>query len=331
MKVAIFDTHGFERRAIEVANCNRHELHFLDVRLTEQTAMLAKGCTAVCLFVNDRADRTAILRLKECGVRLIALRSAGFNHVDLKAAAEFDITVVRVPEYSPEAVAEHAVALLLTLNRKTHKAYNRVHEMNFSLDGLVGFNLHSKTVGIIGAGRIGKVFCQIMRGFGCRVLATDSAPDRQWAEANSVFYTDLKTLLRESQIVSLHVPLNEATRHIINAEAIDLMPSDVIVINTGRGALIDTPALIAALKRKRIGGACLDVYEEEAGVFFSDLSETGINDDTLARLLTFPNVLITSHQAFLTADALKAIAETSIKSLTKFENQEDLGAVRVSD
>lgn len=331
MKVAVFDTHGFERKTIEDANRGRHELLFFEKRLTDQTAVLAKGCKAACLFVNDRADKVTIGLLKECGIRLLALRSAGFNHVDLKAARDCEMTVVHVPQYSPEAVAEHAVALLLTLNRKIHKAHGRVQTMNFSLDGLSGFNLRGKTVGTIGTGRIGKIFSQIMRGFGCKVIATDINPDQTWAEENQIVYTEIEGLLRESQVISLHVPLNDSTHHLINENTIKLLRSDAILINTARGALIDTPLLVAALKDKRLGGACLDVYENEAGIFFSDQSTTGIVDDILARLLTIPNVIITSHQAFLTFEALRNIAETTIQSLGKFEEGHTLTDVLVSN
>jgi D-lactate dehydrogenase len=330
MKVAVFDTHKFDRQVLAEANNGKHDLRFLEVRLTEETAPLASGCEAVCLFANDRANSSVLNQLKSLGVKLVALRSAGFNHVDIKCALQLGLTVVRVPEYSPYAVAEHATALLLTLNRKTHKAYSRVHEMNFSLDGLVGFDLHGKVVGVIGTGRIGKAFSQIMRGFGCQVLAFDKAPDTDWASKASVQYVDLKTLLQKSKVISLHVPLNETTRHIINSDSIALMKSDVVLINTGRGALIDAKALISALKKHLIGGACLDVYEEEAGIFFSDLSEFGIEDDVLARLLTFPNVLITAHQAFLTKEALENIATTTINNLNLFVAGSDLGKFRVS-
>ncbi len=331
MKVAVFDTHKFDRDALLAANANQHVLQFLETRLNEQTAVLAKGCDAVCLFANDRADAPALRVLKDMGIKLVALRSAGFNHVDIKCASELKLTVVRVPEYSPHSVAEHAVGLLLALNRKIHKAHNRVREMNFSLDGLVGFDLHGKTVGVIGTGRIGKVFCQIMRGFGCRVLAFDKFPDTQWGKKHEVQYVDLKIIIKESDVISLHIPLNSDTKHIIDGASFEIMKKNVILINTGRGALINTRALIQSLKNHSISGACLDVYEEEAGIFFSDLSESGIDDDLLARLLTFPNVLITSHQAFLTHEALKNIAETTIESFTLFETAGDLARVRVSD
>jgi D-lactate dehydrogenase len=329
MKVAVFDTHEFDRGALAKANQGKHDLVFLEVRLSETTAPLAAGCEAVCLFANDRADDAVLTILGHAGIKLIALRSAGFNHVDIRRAKELGMTVVRVPEYSPYAVAEFAVALLLTFNRKTHKAHNRVHDMNFSLNGLVGFDLHGKTVGVIGTGRIGKAFAQIMRGFGCRVLATDKTLDVGWARLNAVNYVEMDSILRECDVISLHVPLNESTQHMIDTRALQQMKKNAILINTGRGGLIDAAALIKALKMHSIGGACLDVYEEEAGIFFSDLSVAGIDDDVLARLLTFPDVLITSHQAFLTAEALAGIAETTIASLSAFEAHGDLSRVSV--
>lgn len=262
-------------------------------------------------------------------MRLIALRSAGFNHVDLDAARRLGFTIVRVPEYSPHAVAEHAAALILTLNRKTHRAYNRVREANFSLDGLVGFDLHGKTVGVVGTGRIGAVMLRIMHGFGCRLLAHDVNEDAALMQEVPVRYVALQELLDASDIISLHVPLTPGTRHLIDAAALARMKPGVILINTGRGALIDTQALVAALKRGHVGGAGLDVYEEEAGIFFNDLSDRVLQDDVLARLLTFPNTLITSHQGFLTHEALANIAETTLANVRAFERGEPLAnAVR---
>lgn len=322
MKVAVFDTHQFERRALDAANIDKHDLRYLDVRLSVQTAEGANGCEAVCCFAHDKVDAEVITKLKSMGVKLIALRSAGFNHVDIDAAKAAGIPVVRVPEYSPYAIAEHAVGLLLSLNRKIHRAFNRVRELNFSLEGLVGFDLHGKTVGVIGAGRIGKVFCKIMSGFGCSVLVYDLARDAEIEKFGK--YVGLEELLRRSDIISLHVPLNAKTRHILDQTAFDSMKEGAFLINTGRGALIDTQALIKALKQKKIGGACLDVYEEEENVFFRDLSESGIDDDFLARLLTFPNVIVTAHQAFLTNEALAHIAQTTLENLTAFESGHDL-------
>lgn len=325
MKLAVFDTHAYDRDALTAANLRHaHDLAFLEPRLTRDTASLAAGFPAVCSFVNDRVDAEALATLHAGGTRLIALRSAGYNHVDLAEARRLGLVVVRVPEYSPNAVAEHAVALVLTLNRKIHRAYNRVREANFSLEGLVGFDLAGKTCGIVGTGRIGAVVARIMRGFGCRVLAFDLAPSEALAAELGVRYTDLPELYQESDVITLHVPLTPSTRHLIDAAALDRMKPGVLLINTGRGALLDTRALIGALKRGRIGAAGLDVYEEEEGVFFRDLSDQVLQDDVLARLLTFPNVLITSHQAFLTHEALANIAETTLASVGAFERGEPL-------
>jgi D-lactate dehydrogenase len=319
MNVAVFDTHRYDREAFSRANArHQHTLTFLDPRLTPETAGLAAGFDAVCSFVNDRLDAESLATLQRGGVRLIALRSAGFNHVDLDAAARLSLAVVRVPEYSPYAVAEHAVTLLLALNRKIHRAFNRVREGNFSLDGLVGYDLHGKTAGVVGTGKIGAVMLRILRGFGCRLLATDMAPDEALAAELGVEYVALHDLLGASDIVSLHVPLTPATRHLIDARALETMKKGVILINTGRGALVDAVALIAALKSGHLGAAGLDVYEEEEGVFFNDLSGQVLQDDVLARLLTFPNTLITSHQGFLTREALDNIAETTLASISAF-------------
>lgn len=325
MRLAVFDTHSYDRQALQAANVRfGHELEFFEPRLTAATAALASGFPAVCSFVNDRLDADALERLHAGGVRLLALRSAGFNHVDLTSAATLGLTVVRVPEYSPYAVAEHAVALLLSLNRKVHRAFARVRDANFSLDGLVGVDLHGKTVGLVGTGRIGGVLARIMRGFGCHVLAYDTRPRPELTAELQVRYVDLDKLYRESDIVSLHVPLNPATRHLIDAAALASMKRGVILINTGRGALIDTRALIDALKSEHVGAAGLDVYEEEEGIFFSNLSDQVLKDDVLARLLTFPNVLITSHQAFLTHEALANIADTTLGNVSAFERGERL-------
>ncbi len=330
MKVAVYDTHRFDREFLEKSNAGRHELKFLEVRLNSDSAQLARDCEAVCCFANDRADARTLEVLKEVGIRLVALRSAGFNHVDVKKAASLGLTVVRVPEYSPYAVAEHAVAMLLCLNRKIHKAHNRIHDLNFSLDGLLGFDLHGKTVGVLGTGRIGRAFAQIMCGFGCRVFAWDKSPDQEWAAKFGIRYAERDLVLQESDVISLHGPLNQESRHLLDEKAFALMKKTATLINTGRGGLIDTNVLMKALKCHSIGGACLDVYEEEEGVFFSDWSEAGIADDVLARLLTFPNVLVTSHQAFFTQEALENIADTTISSLSKFESGLDLSDVRVT-
>lgn len=258
--------------------------------------------------------------MKHCGVKIIGLRSAGYNHVDLKAAKQHGITITRVPEYSPYAVAEHTVALILAMNRKIHRSFNRIRELNFSLNGLVGFDLHGKTVGVIGTGRIGTIFARIMGGFGCKILAFDRIYDATIVTTAGMQYSPLNEVLSKSDIISLHVPLTPETRHLINETAFAKMKRDVMLINTSRGGLTETKALISALKSGKIGYAGLDVYEEEEGVFFNDLSESGLQDDVLARLLTFPNVLITSHQAFLTREALANIATTTFKNFSDYEN-----------
>jgi D-lactate dehydrogenase len=294
--------------------------------------VLASSHGAVCSFVNDRVDERALEILRQGGCRVIALRSAGYNHVDLPSAARLGIPIVRVPEYSPYAVAEHAVALVLALNRKIHRAYARVREWNFSLDGLVGFDLHGKTVGIVGTGRIGEAAARIFHGFGCRVLAFDLRPNPALAADLGIQYVNLDRLYRESHIISLHVPLTPATRHMVDAEALAIMKTGVLLINTGRGALIDSRALLASLKTSHVGAAGLDVYEEEGGIFFKDLSNAVLQDDVLARLLTFPNVLVTSHQGFLTTEALANIAHVTLQNVTAFERGEPLhNEVRLAD
>lgn len=322
MNVTLFNMRGYERDLFERLKTPELNLKYVTERLTLDTADAARGSAAVCCFANDQLQAPVLQRFGELGVKLIALRSAGYNHVDLEAAKRAGLPVVRVPEYSPYAVAEHAVALLQTLNRKIHRAYNRVRELNFSLEGLVGFDLHGKTVGVIGAGRIGRAFARIMHGYGCRVLVYDQARDAELEKIAT--YSDLPELLLTSDIVSLHIPLSKETYHLLNAERLQWMKAGAFVINTGRGALIDTPALIAALKHKRLGGACLDVYEEEENVFFQDLSSRGLDDDCLARLLTFPNVLVTSHQAFLTTEALTAIVTTTLANLQAFASGGEL-------
>lgn len=332
MRIAMFDTRAYDRESFEAANAGRHELTFLEPRLTRDTAALARGHHAVCSFVNDRVDEAALEVLRDHGVRLVALRSAGYNQVDLAAAARLGLPVVRVPEYSPHAVAEHAVTLVLALDRKIHRAYARVREGNFSLEGLVGFDLHGKTVGLVGTGRIGQAAARIFRGFGCRVLAYDLRPDAALASELGVRYVELRELYRESDVVSLHVPLNPATHHMIDAEALAAMKPGAMLVNTGRGALIDSRALVTALKRGHLGAAGLDVYEEEEGVFFRDLSDRVLQDDVLARLLTFPNVLVTAHQGFLTREALANIARITLDNVTAFEEGAPLrNQVRAED
>jgi D-lactate dehydrogenase len=322
MRVSVFSSKPYDRHYLSAANHGHgHDLLFLEARLASATSSLAAGTEAVCAFVNDDLSAPVIDSLHQLGVRLIVLRSAGFNHVDVARAADLSITVARVPAYSPHAVAEHAVGLILTLNRKFHRAYNRVREGNFAIDGLLGFDINGRTVGIIGTGAIGTVFGRILSGFGCRLLAFDPAPSGECRRLG-VEYVDRHRLFAESDIISLHCPLTPETYHLIDAAAIDLMKRGVMIINTSRGALVDTPAVIRALKAGHIGYLGLDVYEEEADLFFEDLSGVVIQDDVFARLLTFPNVLITSHQGFFTDDALRNIAETTIGNVSAYEQGE---------
>jgi D-lactate dehydrogenase len=333
VNLAVFDTHSYDREALTAANeAYQHALTFLEPRLTRDTAALAAGFSAVCSFVNDRLDGKALETLHTGGTRLIALRSAGYNQVDLSEAARLGLAVVRVPEYSPHAVAEYTLGLILALNRKIHRAYNRVREANFSLDGLVGFDLVGKTCGVVGTGRIGAVVARILHGFGCRVLAFDVRPNAGLVREGLVRYADVAELYRESDVITLHVPLTPGTHHLIDAAALAQMKRGVMLINTGRGALLDSRALIDALKTGHVGAAGLDVYEVEEGLFFRNLSDEMLQDDVLARLLTFPNVLVTSHQAFLTREALANIAETTLSSVRAFERGEPLvHEVRASD
>jgi D-lactate dehydrogenase len=321
MRIAVFSTKQHDQRFLEAANKEGlHQLAFLEPRLSAETASLAAGADSVCAFVNDTVDQEVIRRLSDIGVRLIALRSAGFNHVDLAAAEAAGISVARVPAYSPHAVAEHTAALILTLNRKIHRAYNRVREGNFALDGLLGFDLCGKTVGIVGTGLIGEVVARIMTGFECRIIAHDPAPNPK-CEAIGVRYLAIEELLTQSDIITLHCPLTPATYHLIDEEALAHLKRGAMLINTSRGAVVDTQAVIRGLKDGTIGSLGLDVYEEEADLFFEDLSNRIIPDDVFARLLTFPNVLITGHQAFFTEEALSAIAETTIANITSFERE----------
>lgn len=317
MKIAFFSTQPYDREYFDRYNKDNVLVYF-EARLTPQTAPLAAGSTGICPFVNDQLSREVLEILQKLGVKLIALRCAGYNNVDLKAAAELGFKVVRVPAYSPHAVAEHAVALILSLNRKTHKAYNRIREGNFLLDRLVGFDLYGKTVGVIGTGKIGAVFCAIMKGFGCRVLAFDLMANRD-VEAMGVTYLPLMEVLEQADIVSLHCPLNAQTRHLVNAQTIGMMKPGAMLINTSRGALIDTPVVIEALKSGQLGYLGIDVYEQEENLFFSDRSEEIIADDQILRLISFPNVLITAHQGFFTAEALTQIAMTTLENITAFE------------
>lgn len=312
MKTIFFSMHEFEKPYYH--NSANPEFVFYSEHLNLNTVYLVKDCKAISCFTQDVLDKAVLTQLKKQGVEFIALRSAGFNHVDLKTAKELNIAVARVPKYSPHAIAEHACALILALNRKIPKAYLRVRENNFSLDGLKGFDLYRKTVGVIGVGNIGAVFCKIMSGFGCKVIAYDPI------QSYPVDYVTLEKLYAESDIISLHCPLNTSTRHLINAEAISQMKTGVMLINTSRGAVVDTKALIQALKEQKIGYLGLDVYEEEEHLFFNDRSQDIISDDIFSRLQTFPNVLITAHQGFFTHEALTNIAQTTIMNLSEFSN-----------
>lgn len=322
-KVAVFDTKAYDRESLQGASSgNTIEWRFLECRLSPETVETARGAGAVCIFVNDHADRACLQALAGLGVKHVALRCAGFNAVDLPAAKELGLAVTRVPAYSPYAVAEHAVALLLALNRKIPRANSRVRELNFSLNGLVGFDLHGKTAGIVGTGKIGRVTAEILRGFGMKVLAYDPYPAVEWAKEHKIEYTDPRTLAQSCEVISLHTPLTPQTRHVIRKETLELMKPGTILVNVSRGALVDTKDLIDALKCGRLGGVALDVYEEEEGVFFEDLSGQILHDDDLARLLTFPNVLITAHQAFLTHEALAEIARVTTANITAFAKGE---------
>lgn len=316
MKIAFFSTKSYDREFFD-RYVSTHEIVYFEAPLNEQTVNLAAGCEGICAFVNDKLSTVVLAALKKLGVKLIALRCAGFNNVNLESAKANGITVVRVPAYSPYAVAEHALALILTLNRKTHKAYNRVREGNFSLDRLTGFDLHGKTVGVIGTGKIGEVFCGIMQGFGCKVLAFDLMANPALM-AKGINYLPLIDLLKQSDIISLHCPLTEQTRYIINEHSISMMKEGVMLINTSRGALIDTSDAIDGLKAGKIGYLGLDVYEQEEKLFFNDLSENIIQDDIIMRLMSFPNVLVTAHQGFFTEEALSQIAQVTLTNIDAF-------------
>ncbi len=319
MKVAVFSTKPYDQEFLAAANATvGHALTFYEPRLTAQTRSLAEGHEAVCAFVNDQIDAQVLLGLAGQGVRLVAMRCAGFNNVDLQAAGQLGVTVTRVPAYSPHAVAEHTVGLILALARKLHKAYNRVREGNFALEGLLGFDLHGRTVGVIGTGKIGTIVAAIMGGFGCRLLGYDVGRSDE-AEAAGVRYVDLETLLAESDVVTLHCPLVPATHHLISDESLARMKRGVMLINTSRGALIDTRAVTRALKSGKIGALGLDVYEEEADLFFEDLSDRVIQDDVFMRMLTFPNVVVTGHQAFFTRNAMESIARETLANVSAFE------------
>lgn len=319
MKVAVFSAKSYDVDSLNAANERfGHELVFFEPRLTPETAPLAAGYPAICPFVNDQLNERVLQILERGGARLLALRSAGFNHVDCGAAARLKMTVMRVPAYSPQAVAEHAVGLMLALNRKIHRAYARVREGNLSLEGLLGFDMQGKTVGIAGTGRIGAALARILNGFGCRLLAYDPYVNQEVVDLGAE-YVELDRLLAESDIISLHVPLLPSTEHIINAESLDRMKDGVMIINTSRGGLVDTVAVIDALKSGKVGSLGLDVYEEEGGLFYEDLSGRVLQDDVFARLLTFPNVIVTGHQGFFTVEALANIAVTTLQNITDFE------------
>lgn len=321
--VAFFDAKPYDSEFFNTANASfGFEIKYLDVHLSRNTAILAKGCEAVCLFVNDSANADVLQLLKNYGVQIAALRCSGYNNVDLKAARQHQIAVVRVPAYSPYAVAEHAAGMMLCLNRKLHHAYSRTRENNFSIVGLIGFDMHGKTAGVIGCGKIGAVMVQILKGFGMRVLGYDM--DRAIVEKTGAVFADLPTLYRESDIITLHCPLTQDNVHMINKKTISQMKDGVMLINTGRGSLIHTLDLIDGLKSKKIGAAGLDVYEEETSYFYEDLSLSFIPDDLLARLQTFPNVLITSHQAFFTKEALDNIAQTTLQNIDDFFDKKPL-------
>ncbi len=315
MKIVFFSAQTYDKTFFTLTNKDEFELVFIESALNEQTVDLADGASAVCVFVNDKITVGVIQKLASKSIKIIALRCAGFNNIDLDAAKSNGIRVCRVPAYSPEAVAEHAVAMLLTLNRKTHKAYNRVREQNFSLNGLLGYNIHGKTIGVIGTGNIGKAFAKIMLGFGCRVLAFDIIANKD-LEAIGVEYHPLIEIFK-ADIISLHCPLNELTKHLMNEATFGMIKKGAVLINTSRGGLIDTKAVIKALKTGQIGALGIDVYEQEEKLFFRDLSEDIIQDDTIQRLMSFPNVLITAHQAFFTDEALTQIATTTLNNISQ--------------
>ncbi|MDZ4744571.1 MAG: 2-hydroxyacid dehydrogenase [bacterium] len=320
MICTVFSAHRFERASLEAANAGRHELRFVHAELMQDTVALAAGAPCIALFSSDDASAPVLERLAEGGVRYIALRSAGYNHVDLEAATRLGIHVANVPEYSPYSVAEHTVLLMLALNRKLVRAHSRVRELNFTLDGLVGFDMHGKTVGIVGIGRIGSAVVRIMHGFGCRLLGFDLVQSDDLVTATGIEYVDLDKLCKESDVIAILMPLSAETKHLINDRMIALMKAGVMIVNTSRGGLIDTSAVIRGLKSGHIGFLGIDVYEREQGLFFHDRSDAILQDDVLARLMTFPNVLITAHQGFLTEEALSNIASTTIDNITKWED-----------
>jgi D-lactate dehydrogenase len=318
LRVLVYSTRPYDQEALNSANQGKHQLHFTEARLDKRTASLARDYPAVCCFVDDVVNTAVLVQLNQGGTKLIALRSTGFNNVDLPAAEKHGMTVMRVSRYSPYAVAEFAVCIMLALNRKIHRAYDRVREGNFLLHGLLGFDLHDKVVGIIGTGSIGSVLARILHGFDCKLLGHDVRENPDCLSLG-MRYVTLEELLSQSDIVSLHAPLTQQTRHMINAKTLSLMKPGAMLINTSRGALVDSRALISALKKRHLGAAGLDVYEEESHIYFEDLSDEIITDDIITRLTTFPNVIITGHQAFFTREALTIIAETTIKNISDFE------------
>ena len=324
MRIAVFSTKSYDRDYFEKYNENYHFVFtFFETALNANTAKITAGFDVVCVFVNDTVDKATVKLLSENGVKLIALRCAGYNNVDIESAKQHHIKVVRVPAYSPEAVAEHAMALILTLNRKTHKAYNRVREGNFSLKNLIGFNLYGKTVGVIGTGQIGAAFCKVAKGFGCNVIAFDIAQDPELVDLG-ITYLSLEEVFKQSDIISLHCPLNLHTKHLIDQASIYSMKQGVMIINTSRGALIDTPDVIEGLITNKIGYLGIDVYEQEENLFFEDLSEHIIKDEMILRLMSFPNVLITSHQAYFTKEAMDKITTTTLENIRCFEKHLEL-------
>jgi len=323
--VAFFDAKSYMETAFKACNPHGYDIRFLEPRLSRQTVSLAAGADVVCVFVNDSLDAAVIEELSAMDIKMIALRCAGYNNVDLKACEKHGVSAARVPAYSPYAVAEHAIAMMMTVNRRTHRANNRVREGNFSLEGLVGFDVHGKTAGVVGTGKIGKCAANILAGFGCRLLAYDKFQDKDFAAGIGMEYVELDRLFAESDIITLHAPLTPETHHLIDTQALARMKDGVTLINTSRGALIDTAALLDGLKTRKVGYACLDVYEEESAYFFEDFSSDVLSDDILARLTTFNNVLVTSHQAFLTQEALQNIADTTMENIREYQQGKRMG------
>jgi len=318
MKIAVFSAQAYDRQFLDAANvAEGHELHYFEAALGPESVALAAGYEAVCIFVNDVANAGVLEALRAGGTRLVALRCTGFNNVDLATAARLDLKVVRVVDYSPHSVAEHAVALLLAINRKTHRAYNRTRDSNFSLNGLMGFDLHGKTAAVVGTGKIGRVFARIMLGFGCKVIGHDPFPSAEF-EALGARYAAPDEIGADADIISLHCPLTPDNYHIVNVQSLARMKRGALLVNTSRGGLVDTEAAIEALKSGQLGGLALDVYEQEGAVFFRDLSSTIVTDDVLQRLVAFPNVIVTGHQAFFTREAIGTISETTLRSATEF-------------